>query len=172
MSSSFAFASHKAPNEDLLGFSMIDYSYYSSCSASATSREYTNLPIPTYLFSPRIITPGPSTQHGRLSFPTLLLHQRLRRAGPRRFLVVQDIAKTTRHIALPSGQPDAIDATEKIIIPGFIDTHRHVLRALFKGMMGDWTLAAYIGEEFIGARRAPYHPRTRTALPLSVTGYR
>jgi len=62
-------------------------------------------------------------------------------------LIVQDrIVKIEPHIDLPSGQVDIIDATDKIIIPGFIDTHRHVWQSLFKGMMSDWTLAEYIGK--------------------------
>ncbi|KAG8905189.1 hypothetical protein FRB99_000554 [Tulasnella sp. 403] len=38
-----------------------------------------------------------------------------------------------------------IDATDKLICPGFIDTHRHVWEAPFK-WMGDWTLMEYVGK--------------------------
>ncbi|KAG8905187.1 hypothetical protein FRB99_000552 [Tulasnella sp. 403] len=38
-----------------------------------------------------------------------------------------------------------IDATDKLICPGFVDTHRHVWEAPFK-WMGDWTLMEYISK--------------------------
>ncbi|KAG8857649.1 hypothetical protein FRB96_005667 [Tulasnella sp. 330] len=38
-----------------------------------------------------------------------------------------------------------IDATNKLICPGFVDTHRHVWEAAYK-WMGDWTLMEYVAK--------------------------
>jgi 5-methylthioadenosine/S-adenosylhomocysteine deaminase len=38
---------------------------------------------------------------------------------------------------------EAIDASEAIVMPGFVDTHRHTWQALFRNIASDWTLAHY-----------------------------
>ncbi|MCB1488965.1 MAG: hypothetical protein KDJ88_16105, partial [Bauldia sp.] len=51
----------------------------------------------------------------------------------------------------PSIQADdaeIIDGTNKIAIPGFIDTHRHTWESLLRNTGPDWTLAQY----FTGVR--------------------
>jgi 5-methylthioadenosine/S-adenosylhomocysteine deaminase len=41
--------------------------------------------------------------------------------------------------------PDAevLDATGMLVLPGFVDTHRHTWQAVFRGIGADWTFAQY-----------------------------
>src|SRR5579884_1013950 len=38
---------------------------------------------------------------------------------------------------------EVIDASDCLVLPGLIDTHRHTWQALFRNIASDWTLAHY-----------------------------
>ncbi|HEY6760560.1 MAG TPA: amidohydrolase family protein [Baekduia sp.] len=45
---------------------------------------------------------------------------------------------------LPVTDAEVIDATDRIVIPGFIDTHRHLWQTSIRNIAADWTLSQYI----------------------------
>ena len=52
---------------------------------------------------------------------------------------------------------EVIDASHRIVLPGLVDTHRHVWQTALRGIAADWTLKQYMRE--IRFRRAPiYRP--------------
>src|SRR6187455_3380864 len=58
-------------------------------------------------------------------------------------LVVDDkIAAVGPHLEVPEGTVE-IDASRGIVMPGMIDTHRHMWQTAMRGYGADWTLTQY-----------------------------
>jgi cytosine/adenosine deaminase-related metal-dependent hydrolase len=51
--------------------------------------------------------------------------------------------------SIPAGGAEIVDGTDRIAIPGFVDSHRHTWEALLRATGADWTLAQY----FTGVRK-------------------
>ena len=72
--------------------------------------------------------------------------QQLRVIREGSLLIEGDRIKSLSDIAFPTDLPadvDIIDCTNKIITPGFIDTHRHGWQTVFKTLGSNTTLAEY-----------------------------
>ncbi len=52
------------------------------------------------------------------------------------------IAAVGRDIEAPGAT--VVDASRAIVIPGFVDTHRHVWQAAIRGISADWSIANYL----------------------------
>jgi cytosine/adenosine deaminase-related metal-dependent hydrolase len=52
---------------------------------------------------------------------------------------------------------EVVDATGKIVMPGFVDTHRHTWQTAFRGIGADWTFGQY-GVAMHGTLRPHYRP--------------
>ncbi|MCW3021832.1 MAG: hypothetical protein JWR30_1154, partial [Conexibacter sp.] len=46
-------------------------------------------------------------------------------------------------VGLEAGDAAVIDARGAIVLPGFVDTHRHTWQAALRNLASDWTLAHY-----------------------------
>jgi cytosine/adenosine deaminase-related metal-dependent hydrolase len=45
--------------------------------------------------------------------------------------------------SIDAGDAEVIDASDCLVLPGLVDTHRHTWQALFRNIGSDWTLAHY-----------------------------
>lgn len=53
------------------------------------------------------------------------------------------IVSIARNIEGPE-DAEIIDATDRLVMPGMVDTHRHTWQALFRNLASDWTLSHYL----------------------------
>jgi 5-methylthioadenosine/S-adenosylhomocysteine deaminase len=58
-------------------------------------------------------------------------------------VLIEDGAIVAVGPSIDAGDAQVIDATDRIVLPGLIDTHRHTWQALFRNIGSDWTLAHY-----------------------------
>ncbi|MEU9442810.1 amidohydrolase family protein [Streptomyces sp. NPDC048304] len=77
---------------------------------------------------------------------------------PRGDVLVEDdtIVAVAEHI--PESEARVIDAAGRIVLPGLIDTHRHLWQAVLRQIAADWTLAQYIDHMLLelGPRFSPH----------------
>ena len=52
------------------------------------------------------------------------------------------ITQVAERIDAPGAE--VIDATDRIVLPGFVDTHRHTWQTAFRGVGADWTFPEYV----------------------------
>jgi 5-methylthioadenosine/S-adenosylhomocysteine deaminase len=72
-------------------------------------------------------------------------------------VLIQDgvIVDVAERIDAPGAE--VIDATDRIVLPGFVDTHRHTWQTAFRGVGADWTFAEYLAA-IHGRLRPRYRP--------------
>ncbi|WP_329026068.1 amidohydrolase family protein [Streptomyces sp. NBC_00690] len=76
------------------------------------------------------------------------------------------IAAIGPDLAIAEGSADIVDASRHIVLPGFIDSHRHLFQALMRGLAADWSLFQYFTTMFgmLGPHMTPEHMSLGTAL--------
>jgi cytosine/adenosine deaminase-related metal-dependent hydrolase len=76
---------------------------------------------------------------------------------PRGDVLLEDgrISAVAERIDAPGAE--VLDAAGMLVLPGFVDTHRHTWQALFRGIGADWTFAEY-GRAMHGVLRPLHRP--------------
>ncbi|MGW1146038.1 amidohydrolase family protein [Streptomyces sp. NPDC002454] len=83
-------------------------------------------------------------------------------------LLIEDgrIAAVGTDLEIAEGSAEVIDASRHILVPGFIDSHRHLYQSLLRGMATDWSLSQYFTTMFsvLGPNMEPEHLALGTSL--------
>ena len=85
-------------------------------------------------------------------------------ALPHTDVLVDDGVITAVGHGLPTEGAEVIDATDRIVLPGFVDTHRHVWQTALRGIATDVDLGGYLDlvVRQHGSRHEPEHVRIAT----------
>ncbi|MCA1182025.1 amidohydrolase family protein [Bacillus licheniformis] len=59
--------------------------------------------------------------------------------------VILDVAES-----IEAGDAEIVDASNMLIMPGFVDTHRHVWESVIRGIGADWSLQTYLNRIYYG----------------------
>jgi cytosine/adenosine deaminase-related metal-dependent hydrolase len=62
---------------------------------------------------------------------------------PRGDLLIEDGRIAAVAPSIDRADAEIVDAAGKIVLPGFVDTHRHTWQTAFRGVGADWTFAQY-----------------------------
>ncbi|HLW95551.1 MAG TPA: amidohydrolase family protein [Solirubrobacteraceae bacterium] len=80
-------------------------------------------------------------------------------------VLIEDVAIAAVGRSLGVSDAEVIDATDCLVLPGLIDTHRHTWQALFRNIASDWTLAHYF-TGLHGTLSGLYRPKDTYAANL------
>lgn len=76
---------------------------------------------------------------------------------PRGDVLVEDGRIAAVATTIETTGAEVVDATDKIVMPGFADTHRHTWQTMFRGLGADWTFDQYRAAMH-GTLRPHYRP--------------
>ena len=81
-------------------------------------------------------------------------------------VVGERIAAVGPNLAVPEGTAE-IDAAGGIVMPGMVDTHRHMWQTAMRGYGADWTLTQYFVYYYLTVGQDTSAPRTTTRATCS-----
>jgi hypothetical protein len=64
-------------------------------------------------------------------------------ALPQGDVLIEDGRIAAAAATCDAADAEVVDATGKIVMPGFVDTHRHTWQTAFRGIGADWTFDQY-----------------------------
>lgn len=73
-------------------------------------------------------------------------------------MLVEDSIIVSIQEELDASDCEIIDATDMIVMPGFVDTHRHVWESLVRTIGADWSLPTYLQNIYYGGFGSKLRP--------------